>query len=396
MSNAIFPTLPGLQWDVKKTPQWSTKVQQSAGGKELRASYFSYPIYKYTLAYDVLRQVSAFQELQTLAGFFSARQGKYDSFLFQDPNDNAVPFASDTFPTHGFGAGDGSTTAFQLQRTAAGPRNADGLSGTLPVLTGAHSNFVVRSEQFDDAAWTKTGLTVTPNTIYAPNGTLTADVLTRDATTPTDPLYQYTSLTLANGANGSYAASIWLRAPSPITVTLTQLQTGTGALAFQTCNVTTKWQRFVLPFTQSNTSGSTQNIGIGLRIPALGVVHAWGAMLEFGGTANAYISTASAAVGVAPNFWPATGDGFEPIYDLDYQTQLPQIFVNGVLKTPGTDYTISSSGLVTFTAAPAAGAQLSWIGSYFFRVRFDLDAAEFNEFLYQLWDLKQLTFLTVK
>src|SRR4051812_30223026 len=109
MSNAIFPVLPGLLWDVKKTPQWSTKVQPATSGKELRLSYYSAPIYKYSLAYEVLRQATAFLELQTLVGFFNARQGKYDSFLFQDPNDNAVT-------SHGFGIGDGATTAFQLQR----------------------------------------------------------------------------------------------------------------------------------------------------------------------------------------------------------------------------------------------------------------------------------------
>src|SRR4051812_12387575 len=111
MSNAIFPTLAGLAWDVLKTPLWSTSVQQSVSGKEIRAQYFSTPIYRWRLSYELLR-ASAVAELQTLIGFFHARQGKFDSFLFSDPADNAVV-------QHGFGLGNGTTVAFQLQRTLA-------------------------------------------------------------------------------------------------------------------------------------------------------------------------------------------------------------------------------------------------------------------------------------
>ena len=37
MGNAVFPTLPGLKWGVTKTPIWSTQVQKSISGRELRA-----------------------------------------------------------------------------------------------------------------------------------------------------------------------------------------------------------------------------------------------------------------------------------------------------------------------------------------------------------------------
>jgi uncharacterized protein (TIGR02217 family) len=202
MSQAVFPSLPGLKWDVLKAPSWSTKVQRSVGGKELRAAFYSAPIYTWTLSYEILRQASAFQELQTLVGFFNARQGMFDSFLFADPSDSSVT-------TQNFGTGDGVKTAFQLVRDY--------------------------------------------------------------------------------GAGG---------------------------------------------FT-----------------------------------------------------------GRENVYDL---AGAPSIFVNGVLKTVTTDYTVSASGVVTFVAAPAAAAALTWTGSYYWRVRFDLDQAEFNNFLSQLWEAKKITFVTVK
>lgn len=51
----------------------------------------------------------------------------------------------------------------------------------------------------------------------------------------------------------------------------------------------------------------------------------------------------------------------------------PVIKKAGVIQTPGTAYTISSSGLVTFVSAPAAGAQLVWSGEFDIPVRFDGD-----------------------
>lgn len=90
MSNAIFPALPGLKWGTTRTPVWSTKVQTSASGRELRANYWSYPVWKYSLSYEVLREHAALQEVQRLVGFFNARRGQFDTFLYDDPTDNAV------------------------------------------------------------------------------------------------------------------------------------------------------------------------------------------------------------------------------------------------------------------------------------------------------------------
>jgi uncharacterized protein (TIGR02217 family) len=48
----------------------------------------------------------------------------------------------------------------------------------------------------------------------------------------------------------------------------------------------------------------------------------------------------------------------------------PEIRINNVVTTA---YTISASGLVTFTTAPAAAAQLTWSGEFDVPVRFDTD-----------------------
>lgn len=88
MSNAVFPDLPGLAWGVKKTPVWNTNVQKSASGREVRSAYYSYPQWRFVLSFDVLRTRAAVNELERLAGFFNARKGSFESFLYEDPTDN--------------------------------------------------------------------------------------------------------------------------------------------------------------------------------------------------------------------------------------------------------------------------------------------------------------------
>ncbi|EXI85589.1 MAG: hypothetical protein AW11_03417 [Candidatus Accumulibacter regalis] len=130
MSNEVFPALPGLKWGIVKTPEWSTKVQRSANGRELRAAFFSYPIWHFTLSYEVLRGANGFAELQALVGFFNARQGSFDSFLYSDPSDNAVT-------AQAFGTGNGSTTAFQLKRTYGGATEPIfGVNGSPSIYVG--------------------------------------------------------------------------------------------------------------------------------------------------------------------------------------------------------------------------------------------------------------------
>ena len=113
MSNAIFPTLAGLGWSVKRTPQWKTRVQEAISGKETRIADWSFPRWQWELAYDFLRGDPAHAEFQALAGFFNQRQGVFDSFLYQDADDNAVTAQQ-------LATGDGATTAFQLIRTFGG------------------------------------------------------------------------------------------------------------------------------------------------------------------------------------------------------------------------------------------------------------------------------------
>lgn len=199
MSNAVFPSLPGLTWGQQRSvlaPPVTVKTTPSQ--REFRARDATIPRYQYSLVYEFLRSGGGFAELQQMVGFFNARGGSFDSFLYTDPDDNGVT-------AQAFGAGDGSSTAFQLVRSL-----------------------------------------------------------------------------------GGFA---------------------------------------------------------------------------------------------------------EPVWDVN---GVPLVYVAGVAKTPGADYTLSSTGVITFTSAPAAAAALTWTGSYYRRVRFLRDQADFNKFMQDLYELKKIEFVSTK
>jgi uncharacterized protein (TIGR02217 family) len=66
----------------------------------------------------------------------------------------------------------------------------------------------------------------------------------------------------------------------------------------------------------------------------------------------------------------------------------PTIKDNGVTKTPGVDYSIDSFGVVSWAVAPISGHALTWIGNFYYRLRFKNDLQEFEQFMNQLWAAK--------
>lgn len=114
MTALVFPQSSGMAWGLSKKPMWSSRVQKSVSGKRQAVGYMSYPLYKYTLNFNVLREYASFTELESLQGFFNQMKGMVDTFLFVDPVDAAVAAAQQ------IGTGDGTTKNFQLVRTYGG------------------------------------------------------------------------------------------------------------------------------------------------------------------------------------------------------------------------------------------------------------------------------------
>jgi uncharacterized protein (TIGR02217 family) len=145
MSNAVFPALAGLGWTVKRSPLWKTRVQESISGKEVRIADWSFPRWQWQLSFDFLRGDPVNAEFQALAGFFNQRLGMFDSFLYQDADDNSVAAQS-------LGTGDGATTSFQLVRVLGGFVEPILAPNAVPGVT-VLINGVQQSSGFSVAPW---------------------------------------------------------------------------------------------------------------------------------------------------------------------------------------------------------------------------------------------------
>jgi uncharacterized protein (TIGR02217 family) len=115
------------------------------------------------------------------------------------------------------------------------------------------------------------------------------------------------------------------------------------------------------------------------------------------------------------------GDGFTTSFQLcrnfggfleacqNPANQTATVYVNGGAKVQGTDYGITN-GVVLFATAPAAGATVTADFTFLYRVRFDLgstrgnstgasgtkEGIEFNNFYYNLYEVKEIQFVSVR
>ena len=106
--------LPGLSFSVHKKPMFRTKMSEAASGHEITNALMQYPKWEFNLTYEFLEdRTGSDSSLKTIMGFFLSRQGRFDSFLFKDPDDY--------IQVNGFcGNADGVTTEFPFCRTLGG------------------------------------------------------------------------------------------------------------------------------------------------------------------------------------------------------------------------------------------------------------------------------------
>jgi uncharacterized protein (TIGR02217 family) len=88
------------------------------------------------------------------------------------------------------------------------------------------------------------------------------------------------------------------------------------------------------------------------------------------------------------------GDGFlEPIVAPNV---VNAIYFNGIVQDRAGYSVDSMTGLVTFNIAPGSGQIITADYSYYFRCRFIDDSYAFENFMFRLWQLKKLTFISVR
>jgi hypothetical protein len=75
-------------------------------------------------------------------------------------------------------------------------------------LVDGAGNLLLRSDEFDNAAWSKTRCTVTANAVTAPDGTATADSINEDGTAASSHFVQQAVTVLSGVADYSFSVSI--------------------------------------------------------------------------------------------------------------------------------------------------------------------------------------------
>lgn len=113
MSLPQFPVLPGIGWDIKKTPVNSTRVMEAASGVEYRAQNWSSPRWKFSIPISFLRQYLAYTEWSTLTGFILQQAGMFANWIYSDPSDNSRT-------TQNIGTATGAQFNFPVVRSTGG------------------------------------------------------------------------------------------------------------------------------------------------------------------------------------------------------------------------------------------------------------------------------------
>lgn len=214
------------------------------------------------------------------------------------------------------------------------------------------TNLLLRSSEFDDAAWGKNNVAVTANAVVAPDGTLTGDKIVEDNTNTGHRLANASLITVTAT---SYTATVFAKAAersilfirsnltSPDANNYFDLASGTvGTVASgYTATITfvgNGWYRCSITATAAGTltnkyvafGCSTANDTFSYTGDGFSGIYVWGAQLEAGAFPTSYIPTAASQVTRNADAASMTGVNFSSWYRQDEGTFLADVLDGAV------------------------------------------------------------------
>jgi hypothetical protein len=315
-------------------------------------------------------------------------KGQYDATTLPQPFATPAAATGTDTPAYWPGLGDGYEPIFEINAAQADPVFFE--DGTWrskrQLYPYARANLVPFSEQFSNAAWTKTNAAITADSTTAPDGTNTADTFSEGAAVT---VLHHTEQTIVAEVTGELRCySVFVKANSLPNITLLT----NAANTFLNFNLSTG----VI-------------FSVGSEIVASGVItdprwpgwfRIWSVhrATSLGSTFRVLAQADGTYSGAAYTGTNRTfflwGAMCERVSNLSGPT--PYIQTPSSVAVTVTDYTLSSTAFFTPATLPATGTIYSWTGSFYRRVRFDMGGVPLSKIVAAAWEAKAVQLITVK